>query len=98
MMNTKIKESSGNVFTDLGFPPEKAESLRLRALLMVEIHKYIEREGLTQKEAAARMDVKQPRISEIKCGKVDLFTIDQLVNMLARMGIEVSLKMKKKAA
>ncbi len=98
MMSMKITESSGNVFADLGFPPEKAESLRLRTLLMTEILKYIDREDITQAEAATRMGVKQPRISEIKRGKVDLFTIDQLVNMLARVGIEVSVKMKEKAA
>jgi len=68
MMSMKITESSGNVFADLGFPPEKAESLRLRTLLTIEIVKYIDREDITQAEAATRMGAKQSRISEIKRG------------------------------
>jgi predicted XRE-type DNA-binding protein len=98
MMSVKITESTGNVFADLGFPPEKAESLRVRSQLMIEVLKYIKRERITQEQTAVRMGVKQPRISEIKHGKVDLFTIDQLVTMLARVGVEVSVKVKQKAA
>ena len=98
MKRTKITPSSGNVFADLGFPPDKAESLKVRSQLMIAIVKYMQREGLNQGQAAKRMGVKQPRISEIKRGKVDLFTIDQLVTMLARVGVEVSVKVKQKAA
>lgn len=79
----------GNVFTDLGFGPEEAENLRLRTHLMVEIKAMIHGRGLKQKQAAALFGVSQPRISDLKRGKIDEFTIDSLVNMLGHAGIRI---------
>ena len=95
-MNKKdrqIIESSGNVFADLGFEPHEAENLLVRARLMVAIKAYIEAEGITQREAAERFNVAQPRISEIYQGKIELFSADKLINMLARVGrhVEISI-------
>jgi len=87
----KATRSSGNVFTDLGFAPEEAENLRLRAALMMEVERFIAREGLTQARAAERLGVSQPRISDLVRGKIDRFSIDTLVNMLARAGIRVTI-------
>lgn len=81
----------GNVFADLGFGPEEAENLRVRSRLMIQIEKIIHARGLKQKQAAALFGVSQPRISELKRGKIDEFTIDSLVNMLGRAGIRIDL-------
>lgn len=86
----KAIPSSGNVFEDLGFDPQTAQNLRIRASLMMAVEQYIQREGLTQAQAARRLGVTQPRISDLVRGKVDRFSIDTLVNMLSRAGIEVS--------
>ena len=91
MPKPKLTRSSGNVFRDLGFPAEEAEHLRLRSLLMIEVRKLIERRGLTQKEAAAFFGVTQPRISDLVRGKIELFSIDTLVDMLAQAGARVDL-------
>ena len=90
-MTTKVRRSSGNVFRDLGFPAEEAESLRLRADLMVRIRRLIEGRKLTQAAAAKMLGVTQPRISDLVRGKIDLFSIDTLIDMLARAGIRVGL-------
>ena len=90
-MTTKVHRSSGNVFRDLGFPAEQAESLRLRADLMVRIRQVIEGRNLTQAAAAKLLGVTQPRISDLVRGKIDLFSIDTLIDMLARVGIRVGL-------
>lgn len=79
----------GNVFADLGFGPEEAENLRLRSHLMIQIERIIDARGLKQKEAAALFGVSQPRISELKRGKIGQFTIDSLVNMLGHAGIRI---------
>ena len=89
----KVQRSSGNVFRDLGFDPEEAESLRLRASLMVEIRRLMETRKITQKAAADLLGVTQPRISDLVRGKVDLFSIDTLVNMLARAGLRVDIRL-----
>jgi predicted XRE-type DNA-binding protein len=88
-MGTKITPSSGNVFADLGFGAEEAEHLRVRSTLMAEVRKLIEERKLTQGEAAQLMGVTQPRISDLVRGKIDLFSIDALVGMLARAGVHV---------
>lgn len=93
-MATTIHESSGNVFTDLGFEPEVALNLKLRSDLMIAISKLIEDRGLTQTAAAALLKVTQPRISDLVRGKIDRFSVDSLVEMLGHAGAEVSLVIK----
>ena len=90
-MSIKFTKSSGNVFVDLGFPTEEAENLRLRSELMSHVINVIESQELTQREAANLFGVTQPRISDLVCDKIDLFSIDMLVRMLASAGVHVSL-------
>ena len=96
-MTTKIRRSSGNVFRDLGFDREEAEHLKLRSDLMIEIRKVIEARQLTQAAAAALFGVSQPRISDLVRGKIDLFSIDTLIDMLAHAGVRVSFVVKRRA-
>jgi predicted XRE-type DNA-binding protein len=90
-MKKKAQHSSGNVFRDLGFSPEEAANLRIRADLMVRLKELIEARGLTQAGAAELFGVSQPRVSDLLRGKIDLFSIDTLVNMLGRAGVWVSI-------
>lgn len=94
----KITRSTGNVFEDLGFDREAAENLRIRADLMIELREVIQRKGLTQAQAAKLFGVSQPRISDLVRGKISLFTIDMLVNMLSRAGRRVVVQTKRKTA
>ena len=80
-----------NVFEAIEDDPVVAENMRLRAKLMVKLRNYIKQQGMTQEEAARRMGVTQPRISDLVRGKIDRFTIDMLVNMLSHAGIHVEL-------
>jgi predicted XRE-type DNA-binding protein len=91
-MTMKVQRSTGNVFRDLGFGAKEAESLRLRAELMVEVRRLIEGRKLTQRSAASLLGVTQPRISDLIRGRIDLFSIDSLVNMLARAGMRIQLR------
>jgi predicted XRE-type DNA-binding protein len=92
-MAMKIERSSGNVFRDLGFETKDAESLRIRAELMTELRRLIEARKLTQNAAAKLFDVTQPRISDLVRGKIDLFSIETLVDMLTRAGMRVRLRL-----
>ena len=80
-----------NIFDALGFDSEEAENLRIRSQLMMNIDQYIEKHQLKQKEAAELFGTTQARISNIKNGKIDQFTIDVLVNMLAKAKKRVEL-------
>ena len=85
----EIVASSGNIFADLGFPREEAESLLIRAELMRALEREIARRKLTQTEAAALFGVTQPRISDLVRRKIGRFSIDTLVDMLARASVRV---------
>jgi predicted XRE-type DNA-binding protein len=91
-MTIKRERSSGNVFSDLGFSPKEAESLRLRSELMIELDRLIKKRKLTQISAAKLFGVTQPRISDLIRGKIDLFSIDTLISMLARAGMRVEFR------
>ena len=88
--------TSQNVFRDLGFRPEGAENLRIRAALMVELTEQIRRARLTQKEAATTLGVTQPRISDLMRGRIDVFSIDTLIAMLSRAGVKTTIRVGKK--
>ncbi|MBW3553049.1 MAG: XRE family transcriptional regulator [Gemmatimonadetes bacterium] len=87
-----VTPAGGNVFEDIGFSAEEAENLKIRSTLMLAIERLIEAEGLTQQRAAALLGTTQPRVSDVVRGKIDEFTIDSLVNMLANAGIHVDVR------
>ncbi|MGH7771827.1 MAG: helix-turn-helix domain-containing protein [Candidatus Binatia bacterium] len=92
-MRIKVTRSSGNVFKDLGFSAEEAEHLKIRSHLMAHLRKLIESRGLTQAQAADLFKVTQPRISDLVRGKIDIFSIDTLVSMLACAGVRVKVSL-----
>ena len=77
--------------------PAEAENMKLRSALLVALRDHIAETGMTQKEAAKRFGVTQPRISDLMRGRIDLFAIDRLVNMLATAGLRVEVHIAKAA-
>ena len=90
----KVTPSTGNVFRDLGFSKEESEHLLVRADLLIQLQKAIAAKELKQAEAAKVLRVTQPRVSDLQRGRIDLFSTDTLINMLARLGITVRLVVK----
>ena len=84
-----VTRSTGNVFRDLGFPPDKAEHLLVRTDLMIRLEKELGARGLKQAQAAKLLGISQPRVSDLLRGRVRLFSADALIDMLARLGIKV---------
>ena len=96
-MTGKLRRTRGsaNVFADVGFAPEEADNLLLRAQLMSRIRATVR--GLTQRDAAVLFGVSQPRLNDLIRGKIDKFSLDALVNMLGRAGMRVEMKVRKAA-
>jgi predicted XRE-type DNA-binding protein len=69
--------------------PGEAETMKRRSSLMMALEQHIQTQGWTQAEAARRLGVTQPRVSDLMRGKIDLFGIDTLVNMLTAVGLDV---------
>jgi predicted XRE-type DNA-binding protein len=89
--DTTFTHSSGNVFTDLGFIEPEASVHKMRSELMIAIEKMIDAKHLSQTEAAQVLKVSQSRVSDLRRGKVEKFSLDMLVTFAARMGNEVRL-------
>jgi predicted XRE-type DNA-binding protein len=75
----------------------EADHLQLRSAMMTRLIAEIEKQGLTQAQAAKRMGITQPRVSDLMRGKLHLFSIDTLVALLSSMGLRVDLKVRKVA-
>lgn len=50
-------------------------------------------QGYTQVDAAKILGVTQPRISNLQNNKVDLFSIDMLLNMIHTLGYECNMSL-----
>jgi predicted XRE-type DNA-binding protein len=93
-MKLKVTRSTGNVFRDIGFSADEAEHLKVRSDLLIHLQKVISARGLKQAQAAKLLGVSQPRVSDLMCGRIELFSIDTLIDMLANMGIRVKVVLK----
>ena len=89
---THITSEKGNVFEDLGFNPQEASKLKIKAQLMCQISDWIKDKQLKQEEASQLLHVTRPRVSDIMRGKAGKFTIDALVDMLERTGKHVTVQ------
>ena len=78
--------------------PEKAENLKLRAELMSAVREYVGELALPQTEAAKRLGITQPRLSDLMRGRIDRFSLDALVNMLAHAGKHIEFRVTTDAA
>ena len=96
-INAKLKmtRGSGNVFLDVGFPPAEADAMLLRAQLISFVRDAAR--GASQREAAKRFGINQPRLNDVLRGRIDKFSLDALVTMLAHAGLRVELRVKKAA-
>lgn len=71
--------------------PGEAQNMKLRSELMIALKSHIEAMGWTQTEAAKRMGVTQPRVSDLMRGKMQVFALDALVNAASAAGLSVKL-------
>ena len=90
----KVTPSSGNVFRDLGFSEGEAEHLVIRADLLIQIQKVATGRRLKQAQLAKLLQVSQPRVSDLLRGRLHLFSIETLIDLLGRLGVQVRLVVK----
>lgn len=98
-MTEKLKMivGSNNVFRDIGVEEREAQNLLLRTDLMIAIQRSIVKAGLSQTEAAKKLGVTQPRLSDLYRHRIQRFSLDALVSLAARAGLEVRMTVKKAA-
>ena len=91
-MSEPAIKSSGNVFVDLGYSPDEAAILQMRADLMANLRKFIKAKKLTQLKAAEMLGVSQSRISDLARGKWEKFSLEMLIILATKAGMRVTLK------
>ena len=89
---THITQKNGNIFEDLGFEPQEASKLKIKAQLMCKISEWIKEKNLKQEEASNLLHITRPRVSDVMTGKSGKFTIDALVDMLERTGMHITVQ------
>jgi predicted XRE-type DNA-binding protein len=91
-MSENIVKSTGNVFIDLGYSPDEAAILQMRADLMADLRKFIKAKKLTQAKAAQIFGVSQSRVSDLIRGKWERFSLEMLITLATRAGMRISLR------
>ena len=89
-----VRESSGNVFADLGLP-EPGEALA-KAELARQIGEIMKRRGLSQVEAAQLLGLDQPKVSALMRGRLAGFSTDRLLRCLRALDCDVEIIIKRK--
>ena len=88
----EVQRSSGNVFADLGLPD--ADKLKIKSGLVIEIRKAMRQQGLTQQEAAKRMGITQPKVSDMMRGDFSHLSERKLMDCLNRLGYDIEIKVR----
>ena len=94
MTELKITRGSANVFEDLGFDVQESQNLLLRSQTMIALVQWFNACGLTQAAAAKVLGVTQPRLNQLLKGKIEIFSLDALVNMATSAGMRVGLSIR----
>jgi predicted XRE-type DNA-binding protein len=95
--NKSSHVSKGNVIDDLGFSPEEAGAIKLKASLHAEILRVVEKRKLKSRDLEKILDQPQPRISELLNGKISKMSAEKLAGYLSRLGVEIKISTRKAA-
>ena len=88
----EVQRSSGNVFADLGLPD--ADKLKIKTGLVIEIRKAMRNSGLTQQDAAKRMGITQPKVSDMMRGDFSNLSERKLMDCLTRLGYDIEISVR----
>ncbi len=87
-----------SVWDALEDSPAEAANMRLRSELMIAVKQAVAGWGLTQAEAAHRLDVTQPRLNDLLRGRIGKFSLDALILVAERAGLSVRVQIRQAVA
>lgn len=93
----KVIKADDNIFAEFGYSEHEAINLQIRSSLILELSEFIKDKGMTQRQAAAFFGIHPPRINDLMNRRIDKFTIDALVNLAARTGKRITIKLEEAA-
>ena len=92
VQDIEVQRGSGNVYADLGLPD--FDKLKIKTGLVIEIRKAMRKLGLTQQEAAKRMGITQPKVSDMMRGDLTNLSERKLMDCLTRLGYDVEISVR----
>ncbi len=99
---TETEGIPGQVFASvwdaLEDSPAEAANMRLRSELMIAVRQAVATWGLTQTAAARRLEVTQPRLNDLLRGRINNFSLDALILLAPRAGLNVRVQIERAAA
>ena len=90
----EVEAGSGNVFADLGYPD--ARERRLKVELAVQVNRALLQRGLRQAEAAKRLAILQPHVSDLARYRLNRFSVERLLEFLAALGKDVEIRIQER--
>lgn len=88
----EVQRGSGNVYADLGLP--NADKLKIKTSLVIEIRKAMRSLNLTQQEAAKRMGISQPKVSDMMRSDFANLSERKLMDCLTRLGYDIEISVR----
>ena len=92
--DTRVIESSGNVFADLGLP--NADEHMLKAQIVVQLRRHIEERKLTQTKAAKLIGMAQPDLSNVLHGRFKGYSVERLMRLLTSFDQDIEIRVQPK--
>ena len=84
--------TKGDVFDDLGFSPEEALEVKIKADIWRALMRYIEQRRLSQADLVRKLKAHQPDVSNLLKGKISRFSITKLIQFADRLDLETHVK------
>jgi predicted XRE-type DNA-binding protein len=78
--------------------PAAAANMKARADLMIALHETIDQWGSSQAAAAKRLGLTQPRLNDLRRGRITKFSLDALIKLATRAGLAVRVEIVRPAA
>ncbi|MBI3776030.1 MAG: XRE family transcriptional regulator [Gammaproteobacteria bacterium] len=91
------KERYSSVWDAIEDTPREAASMKVRSELLITLQETLRQKKLTQVQAAKLLGVTQPRVSDLMRGKIELFSMEMLIDMLTQVGFQVKVTARKAA-
>ncbi len=85
------KKRVRSAFYDL-HPEDRAAEMEMRSLLLSGLGRWLADSGMTQTEAGRALGLTQARVSDLKRGKISQFSLDLLVRLAAKAGLDPRMK------
>jgi predicted XRE-type DNA-binding protein len=93
-----IAQSSNNIFQELGFEAQEAANLQIRAQLMLDLKKLIQSNHWTIAQAAAQLNEPEDILHNLMSGAIEQFSVDQLLTLLMKAGMEIKIEIAPRVA